>query len=67
VPRTVYITPRAESEIRDAFLWYESKRQELGVEFVTEIQKGLDRIVESPAMYPVLEDDVRGALVRRFP
>lgn len=67
MPKTVYITPRAESEIRDAFLWYESKRHELGVEFVSEIQESLDRIVESPAMYPVLEDDVRGALVGRFP
>lgn len=67
MPKTVYITPRAESDIRDAFLWYESKRQELGAEFVSEVQEGLDRIAESPAMFPVLDDGVRGALLRRFP
>ena len=57
----------AQSEFDGAAVWYEARRAGLGNDFVTEVQRVLDTIVNQPDRYPVVYGDVREAAVRRFP
>lgn len=57
----------AESEFRHAVEWYESQRRELGAAFVNEVQIVLDNISNHPLQYPIVNGDVRGAMLNRFP
>jgi toxin ParE1/3/4 len=57
----------AQKEFDEAAVWYEEKRAGLGIEFVDEIQKALDQIVQQPDRFPMVLDDVREAPARRFP
>ncbi len=57
----------AESEFRYAAEWYEAQRPELGVEFVSEVQNTLKAITANPLQHPIIDGDIRGALLNRFP
>ena len=47
--------------------WYEDRRSGLGSEFVDEFLRALDLIESDPEANPSVDDDVRRALLRRFP
>jgi plasmid stabilization system protein ParE len=57
---------RAEIELAEAVDWYEEQRAGLGAEFLQEFD-ALDRIVENPFQYQIIEDDIRRAPLHRFP
>src|SRR5207247_9991893 len=57
----------AQAEFDGAAVWYDARRAGLGKDFVTEVQRILDTIVNQPDRYPVVYGDVREAAVRRFP
>lgn len=59
--------PLAESEIDEAFQWYEDQRIGLGYVFLAEFNQTVDRIVAYPKAYTVVETSLRRALVKRFP
>lgn len=59
--------PEAESELEDAASWYEERQAGLGLDFLAEAHAAIQRIVRHPVAWPVLEGDVRRALVHRFP
>jgi len=63
----VAFRPAAESEVRDAALWYEAQRAGLGEDFVAEVRGVIDAIAARPALYPVAGGDVREAALVRFP
>jgi toxin ParE1/3/4 len=65
--RPVVIRPRARSELADAAAWYENQREGLGQEFMAAVQECLDRFSAFAEAHPVIYEDVRRALVRRFP
>lgn len=54
-------------EFQHATEWYESQRPMLGDEFISEMQLVLSNISGHPLQYPIVDDDVRGALLSRFP
>ena len=56
-----------QAEFDGAAVWYEARRAGLGDDFVAEVQRVLDTIVNQPNRYPVVYGDVREAAVRRFP
>ena len=64
---TVLFRRVARSEFDEATDWYERRRSGLGPRFVMAVQGVLDRIVNQPDFYPLVEGDVREARVRRFP
>ncbi len=59
--------PEARLEFRESAAFYESCRPKLGVAFANEIESVLRRIIVSPDRWPILDQDVRRCLARRFP
>jgi plasmid stabilization system protein ParE len=57
----------AQQEVDDAFHWFEERNENLGFEFLTEI----DRIVQLVRSFPFaafeIEPEIRRALLARFP
>ena len=61
------IRPEAESDIQEAFRWYEQRRAGLGFEFLDEVKTILDKITENPLRHSEVHRSARRSLVRRFP
>jgi toxin ParE1/3/4 len=64
----VVFHPDAETELRAAIAYYESRRVGLGDEFRSEIEAAVRRIQQNPAAYPTYNvQGTRKCVVRRFP
>ena len=61
------IRPEAETEMTDAFDWYEERVKGLGSEFLLAADAIFQGILRSPHQYPVVYKTIRRALLRRFP
>ena len=59
--------PEAESEFVQAIEYYEEREGSLGHDFAVEVYAAIERVVSYPKAWPIIEDDVRRSLVRRFP
>ena len=57
----------AQAEFDEAADWYEQQQPNLGREFVTKVQATLDRLQTTPRQFPVVFEEVRQAIVERFP
>lgn len=57
----------AESELRDAYEWYESRRPGLGVEFMECVDACTQILRIHPEIYPTVHKRVRQGLLKRFP
>lgn len=57
----------AFADIDAAEGWYENKEPGLGSQFVDAVDRTLALIEENPRAYPVVENTIRRAVVRRFP
>ncbi len=65
--KQVIVRPEAESDIKDAYEWYEAQRKGLGENFLLCIEEALSRASRNPAMYSVIHKEVRRILIHRFP
>lgn len=63
----VIVRPGAQAGIREAALWYGSRRPGLGSEFTLRFDALLERIVRNPLQFPEIGSGVRRALLQRFP
>jgi toxin ParE1/3/4 len=63
----VLFRPDAETELTEAWGWYEARREGLGDEFVTCTEAAIARAARVPDGNPRVHGEVRRALVRRFP
>ena len=61
------IGKEAEKDIKEAFNWYESQRQALGMSFLSELESILEQIQENPQLYAFVHKTIRRALCKRFP
>ncbi len=59
--------PEAESEFLEAIDYYEGKEKGLGYDFALEIYSTIERILAHSFAWPIIEENIRRALVRRFP
>ena len=57
----------ARAEFIEAAAWYESERQNLGIEFIAEIERCVAAAAERPMTYSAIYKDVRRIIARRFP
>jgi plasmid stabilization system protein ParE len=57
----------AEQDIAEAYAWYEGRQSGLGEEFLRCLDACLQKIRRFPEMYPVVKENYRRGLVRRFP
>ena len=60
-------TPKAESDIIESAVWYELQKKGLGDEFFLCIDAEINFIVRNPFIYSKIENEIRRALVNRFP
>ena len=57
----------AETEIAEAFAWYDQNEIDQGSAFLVELER-VERFVRlNPLLYPKVDGDVRRANLRRFP
>ena len=61
------VAPEAELDVIEACAWYDRQRPGLGEEFLTSVDACLRSIRLQPAIYAVVHETYRRALVRRFP
>ena len=59
--------PEAEDESKDAWLWYDRIRSELGLRFARAIEATVNAIAEHPLQFPAVYRSRRRAGVRYFP
>jgi toxin ParE1/3/4 len=59
--------PEVESDILEAYAWYEGRHTGLGEEFLTCVDACIQAICRHPELYAVVYEGYRRALVRRFP
>ncbi len=58
--------PAAASEAEASALWYESRQAGLGEDFLAELDRGFDLILESPATWPLWPGLPEALGIRRF-
>ncbi len=68
----VIVEEEAEAELLAASVWYETRSEGLGREFLEEVTRTIATIRSTPALFPPLaelnvEGIVRRALLHRFP
>ena len=63
----VIVRPAAETDLRDAALWYESQQPGLGSEFTLRIDAVIERIAQNSIQFPEIENGVSRALLQRLP
>jgi plasmid stabilization system protein ParE len=61
------IRPEAEAEMTESFTWYEDRVAGLGSDFLLCIDAILNSISRSPKQYPIVYENIRRAISRRFP
>lgn len=63
----IYIRSAAEQDVSEAQRWYEEQAPGLGARFNAEFAATVNRIAETPFLYPVQYRGIRRALLRSFP
>jgi plasmid stabilization system protein ParE len=59
--------PEALAEFQGAGRHYRLNQEGAGLRFVASVEDAIDRILEAPLRWRILEDDVRRCLTRVFP
>lgn len=63
----VIVRPEAAREIQEAFDWYEGRGEGLGLEFLRAADACLSGVHRNPSAFQPVHEDVRRALLRKFP
>jgi plasmid stabilization system protein ParE len=65
--RVASFHPEAQQELIDTAVWYDGRREGLGDEFIDVVSDKVGEICREPQRFPIVHDDVRQAILRRFP
>jgi plasmid stabilization system protein ParE len=57
----------AQSEVDDAFLWYDSQTHGLGTQFLDDLDRAIRRIAAFPLANTEIEEGLRRCLLSKFP
>jgi ParE toxin of type II toxin-antitoxin system, parDE len=57
----------AEIELNDAAIFFENEKEGLGLRFLAAMQAAITHIQEHPQASPIIIEDVRRKVLRRFP
>jgi plasmid stabilization system protein ParE len=63
----LFLTPRAERDLEEAFLWYNSQQKGLGKRFIVYIENYFLRIITYPYHYPKKRPPYREVYSKKFP
>lgn len=61
------VRPEAESDISEAYSWYEKYSKGLGSNFVHAVDESISSIQRNPESYQKIHKHIRRVLVHRFP
>jgi len=67
VPYKIEVRPLATLEIIEAYDWYESKKVNLGVDFLNELEVFYKSLLINPQTHSYYEKPVRQGQIKRFP
>ena len=59
--------PEAEAEFAGAMTWYAEASVDLAADFARAVDEGIAAVQQHPNRYPVIHNETRRYLVRRFP
>ena len=59
--------PEARLEYREAAAFHEARRPGLGAAFTREVEAAIERVLEAPERWRLIEQDVRRCLTHTFP
>lgn len=65
--KRVKFLPDAEEEMYEVAKFYHSQTSGLGLDYLSEVERAITSIAESPMTWPKIEGELRRHLVRRFP
>jgi len=65
--RRIKLSEAALADLRSAAAWYEHHRAGWGDVFLVAVEAALQKIRRSPERFPIADEPVRRALLRRFP
>lgn len=63
----VIVRPEAAREIQEAFDWYEERSEGLGLDFLRVADACLAGVQRNPTTHQIVHEQVRRALLRKFP
>lgn len=64
---SVAFLPPAEEEMVAAAQYYEARSHGLGADFLDEVQHSVEAISSNPRTAPVVKENIRRRLLKRFP
>jgi plasmid stabilization system protein ParE len=67
VGKPIRLDPEAQIDLFEAAVWYSEKGEGLGRRFLTVFDDAMATLAASPEGFPVVFDDVRRVVLRRFP
>jgi len=67
VKYSLIISPEAEDDLKEAYSWYEDRRQGLGHDFLLQVDAGLNFVARHPNIHPIEYRGTRKHLIKRFP
>jgi toxin ParE1/3/4 len=67
ITRKILVRRRAELDIVEAFIWYQEQLDGLGFEFLQLLDETVQLVDRFPASNPIIFQNIRRALLRRFP
>jgi hypothetical protein len=59
--------PLAQIEVAEAYTWYARPDINLGIAFLTELERVDGFLSQNPFLYPCIEDEIRRVNLARFP
>jgi plasmid stabilization system protein ParE len=65
--RRLVVHPQSDLDIQASAIWYEDQQAGLGARFLSELDLVFRRIGDNPRQFPMVEGEVRRALLRHFP
>ena len=63
----IIIRPNAEADLREAQLWYNSQRPNLGDDLREEVKRAIGFLAERPEQRPIYYNGFRRFITQRFP
>ncbi len=63
----IIVRPEAAREVQQAFDWYQEKTEGLGLEFLRAADACLAGVQRNPLASPIMYQEIRRALLRKFP
>ena len=65
--KPLHIHPEALAELKLAVSWYQEQNQTAALNFVTELDRAVDLVIESPRRWPRGEHGTRKVVLQRYP